>query len=305
MKRALVTGGTGYIGRALLRRLMEIGVDTTVIVRPASERRLAATARIIVDTGDSANLAACIHESEPDVIFHLAAHTGLANTLPNVDSLVTSNVLFGARLLEAAAGTSRVRFVNTASFWQHADGSPRYSPNTLYAATKQAFQDILTYYVNRREIAALTLRLSDVYGPNDPRRKLLTQLVDAQAEGQVLKLSPGYQLIDLVHVDDVVDAIIFADDLLARKPELSGNVYSVASGRLRSIREVVACLERVSGKPVAVEWGGRAYRPGEVMHPFLGDPLPGWHASVDLDAALVEMLTPAERAESLRRNERS
>ena len=305
MKRALVTGGTGYIGRALLRRLAESGVDTTAIVRPTSDRRLAAPARVIVDTGDVAYLAAGVQESEPDVIFHLAAHTAVANALSSVDPLVTSNILFGTRLLEAASGRGRIRFVNTASYWQHADGSPQYAPNTLYAATKQAFQDILTFYVNRRDVAALTLRLSDVYGPNDPRRKLLPQLVDAQAKGQVLKLSPGHQRIDLVHVDDVVSALIFAAELLARKPELSGNAYSVASGRLRSIREVVACVERVSGKPVAVEWGGIPFRPGEVMHPYLGDPLPGWHPSVDFDDALGEMLTTVEHPELWRRTERS
>ena len=99
--------------------------------------------------------------------------------------------------------------------WQHF-GTPDYRPVNLYAATKQAFEDVLAYYADAQGIAAVTLELYDTYGPGDPRRKLIRILFEAARSGEPIQLSPGEQVIELLHVDDAVPRIVkeAKDDML-------------------------------------------------------------------------------------------
>ena len=75
---------------------------------------------------------------------------------------------------------------------------------SLYAATKQAFTDLLVFYAEVEGLAVHTLELMDTYGPGDPRAKLIPFLLRAGAEGTTVEMTDGTQLIDLVHVDDAV-----------------------------------------------------------------------------------------------------
>ncbi len=109
-------------------------------------------------------------------------------------------------LAEAATGVPGLRFVNTGTVWQHFDAAP-YSPVSLYAATKQAFADILVFYGEVAGLSVHTIELMDTYGRDDPRAKLIPFLLRAGAEGTTVEMTDGTQLIDLVHVDDAVGAL--------------------------------------------------------------------------------------------------
>ena len=123
--------------------------------------------------------------------------------------LVDSNVLVGTQVAEAMLRAGCRGIVNTGTSWQR-DARGAYDPVCLYAATKQAFEDVLTYYVSAEGFAATTLRLYDTYGPDDPRPKLVNALAGALRSGTPLSLSPGEQLLDLVHIDDVTAAFAAA-----------------------------------------------------------------------------------------------
>jgi nucleoside-diphosphate-sugar epimerase len=106
-----------------------------------------------------------------------------------------------------------------------------------------------------------------------------------------LDLSPGEQLLELVHVDDVTEAFLQAHRLLRDDPHgAAGRRYSVRSEEPLRLREVVAQLEAVLGIKVPVRWGSRAYRTREVMSPWRGPLLPGWRPSVSLQDGLRRMV---------------
>src|SRR6476619_3912220 len=144
---------------------------------------------------------------EPDVCFHLATAFRGVHVADDIEPMVTANVGFGTALAEAVSQAGDCVFVNTGTVWQHFDARP-YSPVSLYAAMKQAFTDVLRFYEEVASLPVVTLELTDTYGPGDPRPKLLPILVRAAREGTELQMTDGTQLIDLLHVDDAVRALL-------------------------------------------------------------------------------------------------
>jgi nucleoside-diphosphate-sugar epimerase len=157
-----------------------------------------------------------------------------------------------------------------------------YRPNSLYSATKQAFDDVLAYYSWTAQLEVVTLRIYDSYGPGDERGKVLSALLRAAASGEPLEMSSGQALIDLVHVDDVVEALLLA----ATTPVTSGAAptrYALSSGAPLRVRELVDLVSQVTGREVPVQWGARPDRADEMREPWdAGPPVPGWKPRIAL-----------------------
>jgi len=290
---ALVTGATGFVGGRLVRRLLADGWETHAIVRPSSNatilRDVLGSGNVHVHDGTTVGLIDIVRSVHPDIIFHLASVFVAEHSTEDVDPLVQSNILFGMQLLEAmtVAGVSDI--VNTGTTWQHYEGR-EYSPVSLYAATKQAFQDILQFYCEARGLRAVTLELPDTYGPDDKRPKLLSLLDRAARSGETLQMSPGEQLLDMLHVDDVVHGYeVAAGGLLTGKLPPSSE-YRLSSGSLQLLKDVVELYRQVTGRTVSVVWGGRSYRAREVMKPVSPAPvLPEWQACISLKNGLAAL----------------
>ena len=304
MKRALITGATGFVGRHLAARLMKEGVKVCILVRPGSDRKqlyaLPAKPLLYEHDGTTPGMVRLFKLATPDTVFHLAAVTLAEHRMEDVDALIRSNILFGSQLLEACAQTKVPRFINTGTYWQHYEQAD-YDPVCLYAATKQSFEDILRFYAGTTALRAVTLKLYDVYGPADTRGKLLQQIQKAQHNDEPLKLSPGKQLVDFVYIDDAVEAYLQAARLLEERPsQVHGRSFAVRTGKPVSVRELVALYERVTQTNVPAAWGARPYRPREVMSPLEGPLLPGWKAKANLEEGLRRTLGFEPAAEGVR-----
>jgi nucleoside-diphosphate-sugar epimerase len=289
-RRALVTGATGFIGRHLVSRLVEEGWEVHAIVRPASATHvLPAPVHTHIDDGSEEAMDRVVAASSPHVCFHLASQVVGQHASSDVDRLVTNNVAFGARVAEALAHQGPVLMVNAGTAWQHVGGQS-YSPASLYAATKQAFQDVLQYYAEVHQLRVVNLKLYGTYGSTNPRHRLLSLLMEAARTSEVFAATPGEQLIDLVHVDDVVRALMVAADRYAAAEPPLFESFAVSSGAPITVRQLAARIEAVIGSPVPVQWGARPYRPREMLtHWHAGDPLPGWTPRVSLNDGLREI----------------
>ncbi|MFD0892789.1 NAD(P)-dependent oxidoreductase [Luteolibacter ambystomatis] len=287
---AIVTGVTGFIGNHLARRLLAEGWKVAAIVRSTSDRsRIPEGCAVWEYDGSTTDMLRVFEMVQPDTVFHLASRIITNHAAGDVESLVASNLLFGMQLLEGMRATGCKRFVNTGTGWQHFENND-YDPVCLYAATKQAFEDLLEYYVRVSGVKAVTLKLHDTYGEDDPRGKLITLLLNAARNQTPLELSPGEQKIDLVHVRDVAEAYLAADRLLRAATEPCHQRYMLRAGSVISIRELAATIGRVTGSPVNAHWGARPYREREVMLPSdLGEAVPGWKPSVTLEEGIREL----------------
>jgi len=293
-RRVLITGGMGFVGSHLATQCLEEGWQVSVI-HPQSQdlapyRGLYGQVDAYPTTGSTDEILGIVHSARPDLVFHLASVFVAEHEARDIRGLVEANVLFGTQVLEAMTRHHVPYLVNTGTSWQHFLGQP-YNPVNLYAATKQAFEDILAFFVQSGSLTAITLKLFDTYGAGDPRRKLFTLLREAAGSQQPLAMSPGEQLINLVHVDDVARAFLVAADRLFSGLVAGHAVYTVSSGNPIRLRELVALYERVGGVPIPVAWGNRPYRQREVMQPWsTGETLPGWDARIGLAEGIRSVL---------------
>jgi nucleoside-diphosphate-sugar epimerase len=284
--RALVTGATGFVGSHLVERLVGGGHDVHVLVRPSSDLSdvapIASTLTVHTLDLEADALARIVETAAPEIVFHIASLVVAEHRSQDVEPLIRSNVLFPCQLVEAMAANGVCKLINCGTAWQHYQNRS-YSPVCLYAATKQAFVDLLQFYVEAKGLAIIDLKLFDTYGPRDKRGKLFSLLYRATIPGERVAFSPGEQMLDFVYIDDVVDAFMIAANRLFEDSRPRFETYPVRTGQPIALRELVKTFSEVTGLSPNIGWGERSYRSREVMSPWRGGAnLPGWHAKVEL-----------------------
>jgi nucleoside-diphosphate-sugar epimerase len=292
---------SGFIGSALCRELAAGGTHSVYpLLREGSQGRAPqGTAEPVVYTGDISRLTSDLSQRGIDGIVHLASLFLAQHTPADIAPLIESNLLLGTHLIEAAAGSGVGWFINTSSFWQHY-GNSGYSPVALYAATKQAYEDILQYYRETAPVRIVTLELFDTYGPGDTRPKLFRLLKNLIGSPAPLAMSPGEQRMNLLYIDDVVAAYRNLVDRLGAGGVLAEK-YCASATDLPTLRQVVTLFSEILGQKLQIEWGGRPYREREFMNPEpVYPPVPGWHPRFSLAEGMAMMV--ALDAEAVRGN---
>jgi nucleoside-diphosphate-sugar epimerase len=244
--------------------------------------------RIHCVEGESKFFSDIVRNLEPDAIFHLASIHVEPNDFDDMIAMVETNIRIGTALLHGAAfSANRPVFLNTGSYWQFTE-EESYSPKTFYAATKQAFHDLMLYFCRCHSLRAMTLILYDSFGRDDPRPKLWTKLLHAPS-GSRFPLTEGRQYVDLVHVDDIARAFIHAAEMLSAGKGVNGT-YAVRSGEHITLREMLERWHRKAGLDLDFEWGAVPYWEGQVFHPWRGEILPEWYPEIDVHSVVADWL---------------
>jgi nucleoside-diphosphate-sugar epimerase len=238
---------------------------------------------------------------QPDVVIHLAALARREHLSSDVVPFITANILFGAQLLEAAKKVDCLRFIATGSYLQLSERG-NYRAFNLYAATKQAFEDLLAYYVDAFDFAGVVLTLCNVYSELDPRPTLLTQMLAAYAEAVPLSLHAGEAWVDLVHVEDAAAALmqvvrLFDGDRIGPK---TLSHYSVSSGRDMTYADLMAVFEGLGMRKPTVTYGQNR-NPERRVKPWRGIGVPEWTPRISIREGVARLL--ARRRETIRLTE--
>jgi nucleoside-diphosphate-sugar epimerase len=144
MHRAVISGVTGYLGRELARQLVNEGIEVHGLTRQtlSAVSQTLEGVRLHQLDHKTETLIAVLCDVRPDATFHLAALARREHRTGDVAPFVNSNILLGTQLLEAARQVGCRRFIAAGSYLQYAQNGA-YRAYNLYAATKQAFENIL------------------------------------------------------------------------------------------------------------------------------------------------------------------
>jgi len=256
--RALVTGGTGFVGANLVRRLLQDGHEVHLLLRPDSQ-----TWRIdeiigrahIHRLSDRRGVRGLLSNIAPQWVFHLAAH-GAYPSQGDVDAMLETNVRFTIDLVEAcvAAGCDAFVFAGSSSEYGFKDHAPAEDelpePNSVYAVTKLCASMYCDYRARREAANIKVLRLYSVFGPWEEPSRLLPRLIVEGFEGRLPPLANPNTVRDFVYVDDVCEAF-----LAATTRSQGPRVFNVGSGMQTTLRDAVEVVREILRFGAPAEWG--------------------------------------------------
>jgi dolichol-phosphate mannosyltransferase len=262
MKRVLVTGGSGFVGANLTRRLLADGHDVHLLLRPEYDSWRLETIQGDVqvhytDLGDPACVARIVSNVRPDWVFHLAAY-GAYPSQSDLSRMIQTNLTGTVNLVQSCLATGFEAFVHAGSsseygFKDHPAGEEELiEPNSHYAVTKAAATLFCQYSARRANANLGILRLYSVYGPLEEPTRLVPALILHGLRGELPPLADPATARDFVFVDDVVDAFIQA---ASHSDRIQACIFNVGTGVQTTLRELVEVARVKLAIAVAPRWG--------------------------------------------------
>lgn len=238
-KTALVTGASGFIGRAVSRRLHEAGARVHCVSRRAQAEGGPWDRWWQVDLANIADVRRLFAGANPDLVFHLAGITSATRGIESVLPILHGNLVPTVNLLVAAGEHPVQRLVLAGSLEEpQPDGSWPVA-SSPYAASKFGAGVYMRMCHALYGTPAVSLRLFMAYGPAQTDvRKLIPYVTCSLLRGEAPALSNGKRAIDWIYIDDVVDAFLAA----AAAAGVEGQTLDIGSGQLVTVREVAERL---------------------------------------------------------------
>lgn len=284
--KVLITGATGFVGQQFIATLYK-NYELHALVRSEDVSIPGAISHHYDGTINSIKNAL----EGIDSVLHLATCYRATHQEDDIAPLLDANIVFGTQLLEAMKQTGKSRIVNVGTTWQKFNDEHHKYAN-LYAATKQAFQELLNFYSDAYKWHCLNLHFNDTYGKEDHRKKIIQLLIETAKNGTSLDMSPGDQRFETCHINDAINALNIALKRVSDSNIPKNEEFSILTGDDMSLKELAGILESVINMQVTVNWGGRPYREREVMSIPLNKyrKLPGWEKIVSLEDGIRDLI---------------
>lgn len=296
-KRVLVTGGAGFIGSHLVKRLLAEGADVSVQVKYNSvidNVRLAPVWHDIrpleADLRNPDSLAQ-IRRLAPELVYHLAAYNHVGDSFLHVVEAIDSNGKGSVNLLDAYEGYERFVYVSSSEVYGYQTEVPfretsMPAPLSPYAVGKYTGELYARLKWRSLHRPVVILRPFNAYGPYQSARAVVAEVVMTCLQQKPLVTTSATQTRDFNFVENLVDGFVLAGTVSG----IEGETFNIGSGRDISIRDLVHRIRDVSGSRSEIRIGGLPDRDGEIMRMCADSTrardVLGWSQAVDLDAGL-------------------
>lgn len=293
MKKVLITGASGFVGKTLIPYLYHNGYeDLGLVVRNVKKTEklfgdIFGSLTIIDNSEEDWNQK--IVDYNPDVVIHMATCPNHHNDAVSVKQVVETNLLFSSLLLEAVSHTKCQYFVNVGTFSEYLYEGDKFFPNNFYSASKTALRPILQLWQTLSGWKWINVIPYSPYGRYNETTKVFDLIYRSLYAEEPMPFSKGEQVLDFIHVDDMAEFFLQVLNN-AEKFEDSYTQLYLGTGEGHSVLELAETFERVTGRKSNAQWGALPYRPFDTMHaiaPIEKNPtfIP-WSAKISLEEGI-------------------
>jgi len=266
-----ITGGAGFIGIHLCKKLLEQNHDVTIFdnFENSSKTHFISMFKdsVTVISGDIANYS-LLHTSmkNHDIVIHLAAKINIPDSIINPESTFDTNVKGTQNVLDALLSNHISKIVSLSSAAVYLDTISKIAefsktiPSSPYGASKLEMEKKINHFTVQYKIQSIILRLFNVYGDGQSIEYagVITQFREKINQNLPLIIyGDGSAMRDFIHVNDVVIAIILAMN------SSESNTYNIASGTSTSIVDLAKIMITLSGKPLDIIF--KPARSGDIL----------------------------------------
>ena len=276
MKRAVITGCTGMLGLALIRKLLNEGYEVVAVVRPDSARsenipeddRITKVELALDEIDKLPSVLDLFDINEAEMFFHFA-WGGTSGASRNDMDLQNKNIEAALKAVDAAHELGCKVFLGAGSQAEYGRvpegtklaGSTPCNPENGYGIAKYAAGKMTRIKAQSFGMKHIWVRILSTYGEFDGVHTMVMSLIRAFSEGKRAACTKGEQMWDYLYCDDAADAFF-----LAATKGVDGKVYPVGSGQVRPLADYIKDIRDVTAPSLDIGFGEVDYYPGQVMY---------------------------------------
>ena len=299
----LITGASGFIGRHLIQHLSKKKCTLHAINRdfvsfPVPVRQYNGT------INDRNFIRKCIQESQPDIIFHLAASKERTTDINSFYESFNTNILGTLNVLTSAVDCPSLKSIvtlGTAEEYGHNKcpftENMRELPVSPYSFSKMCTSHLSEIFFNLYALPSVVIRPTLAYGPGQGNEMFLPSLITSLLDNEPFCMTIGDQTRDFLYVDDLIDALI----LSTQKTQANGQIINVGSGLPVKLGDIAKKIEGLTNKHGLVNFGEKPYRKNEVMDYYVdlnkAGSILGWKVKTSLEDGLKKTIDYYRRGE--------
>jgi UDP-glucose 4-epimerase len=299
-KKVLVTGGSGFIGSHLIKRLLKEGAKVTLMTRYNSVIKnirlkdywnhlnvLEADLRNV----DSLSLVKGI---KPDVVYHLGAYNHVGTSFIHVSEVFDVNAKGTANLMQAYEDYEKFIYISTSEIYGFQKSVPfkedmNPAPISPYAIGKYS-GELFARLKQQIGKPVVVIRPFNTFGPYQSTKAIIPEITINCLEGRTIKATEGKQTREFNYVEDIVAGLILA----AQKEQAVGQIMNLGSGLETSIKELILKIAKLTQSSSKIEMGALPNRPAEIWRMCADNTkakrILGWSPKISFEAGLRQTI---------------
>ena len=295
-KKILVTGGAGFIGSHLTKKLLTLGAKVTVVVKYNSiidsPRLVDVWDKLEIIEADLRNTDSVseLKNKKFDLVFHLAAYNHVGDSFKHVIENVNSNFLSTINLLNHGPMIKKFIHIGTSEIYGIQKKLPfnvreKANPMSPYAVTKFSSELFSILKSKHTKLNLICLRPFNTFGPFQSEKAIIPEIIIKCLMNKDIKTTEGNQTREFNYVDNIINGILFLND----KVNHSVDPINIGSNKPIKIKELVKKIHKFSNSSSKLKIGYLKYRPNEIWNMQANNEFlrkKGWSPKINFDDGL-------------------
>tara|TARA_B100000787_G_scaffold112710_1_gene83923 strand:+ start:205 stop:1056 length:852 start_codon:yes stop_codon:yes gene_type:complete len=247
MKKILLTGGSGFIGKNILEELSK-SYKITSLIREKKKITIHKNINFLYFK-DLNYLDQILKKEKFDIIIHCATHYKKIHNENDIKKMIDANIYLGNIILDNYKNIKFTKFINFTTVWENFDGLKNNPPN-LYSAYKLSFSNIIKFYQKQLpKVNFYNLYLSETFGLNDKRKKILSTIKKNYKKNSPTTIVSKNLSINIINIKDIVLAIKI---ILTKK--IKKGSYALVNNKQTSVHQLINEFNKLNKKKIKSIW---------------------------------------------------